>query len=79
MNREKEIYNHIIQSLRNIDSDIPVNIALTTRFNEDLGFDSLDMVHFIMEIEEIFSISVPIWNLDYLLTIEDVFNNLKGE
>lgn len=40
--------------------DIPTErITLDSAFESDLGFDSLDMVEFVMAVEEEFDISVP--------------------
>ncbi len=47
-------------------------ITAATHFQNDLHFDSLDVVEFAMEIEDEFSVSLPDEQIEKLLTVGDV-------
>ena len=49
-------------------------ITLEAKFKEDLGSDSLDLVEFVMALEEEFGISVPESDLDGVDTVGKAFN-----
>lgn len=46
-------------------------------FKEDLGADSLDVVEFIMELEDQFGIEVPDEDAEKLRTVEDVVKYIE--
>ena len=54
-----------------IDSD---KITIEAKFKEDLGSDSLDLVEFVMALEEEFGITVPESDLEGVDTIGKAFN-----
>jgi len=58
----------------------PSEVTLTAKFVDDLGFDSLDAVEVIIELEEAFTIEIPDEDLDEskLQTFGDGVNYLKG-
>ncbi len=54
-----------------IDAD---KITMEAKFKEDLGSDSLDLVEFVMALEEEFGITVPESDLEGVDTIGKAFN-----
>jgi acyl carrier protein len=49
-------------------------VTLEAKFKEDLGSDSLDLVEFVMALEEEFGISVPESDLEGVDTVGKAFN-----
>ena len=49
-------------------------VTLEAKFTEDLGSDSLDLVEFVMALEEEFGISVPESDLEGVDTVGKAFN-----
>ena len=49
-------------------------VTLGAKFKEDLGSDSLDLVEFVMALEEEFGISVPESDLEGVDTVGKAFN-----
>ena len=54
-----------------VDTD---KLTLEAKFKEDLGSDSLDLVEFVMALEEEFGISVPESDLEGVDTVGKAFN-----
>lgn len=56
-------------------------IQADSRFVDDLGADSLDIVELIMEMEEEFDVEIPDEDIENMLSVKDVIdyilNNLK--
>jgi acyl carrier protein len=50
-----------------------------SRFMEDLGADSLDVVELIMAIEEKFGIEVPDEDAEKIRTVQDAINYIKAK
>jgi acyl carrier protein len=58
--------------------DIPQErISLDSQFVADLGFDSLDFVEFVMQVEEEFDIIVPSEKSDTIMTIRDAVRAIE--
>jgi len=59
----------------------PNQVSRKSRFVDDLGADSLDLIDLTMKIEDEFSIYIPDEELDGMKTVEDlnhfVFNKVK--
>ena len=53
------------------------DVKLSSRFVEDLGADSLDVVEMIMEFEDEFGIALPDEEVSKMKTIEDIVNYIK--
>jgi acyl carrier protein len=53
------------------------DLARTTRFREDLGADSLDLVELLFEIERTFDVSIPEMPLGELRTVADAIACLE--
>ena len=56
----------------------PKDYTSESNFKEDLGFDSLDVVDLVMEIEKEFNISIPDSDIERILTIKGLINYVKG-
>ncbi len=52
----------------------PNDITLATRFEDDLGCDSLDMVEMGMEVEDAFELTIPDDHLNTFTTVADLVN-----
>lgn len=52
-------------------------ITPESRFKEDLGVDSLDMVELVMEFEKQFSIAIPDEAVDAIITVADAENYIR--
>lgn len=50
-----------------------------TIFADDLGMDSLDVVEFIMALEETFDIEIPDEDAEKMKTIEDTVNYISSK
>lgn len=50
------------------------DVSLESRFVDDLGADSLDIVELIMEMEEEFDVEIPDEDIEKMLTIKDVIS-----
>lgn len=58
--------------------DIPKeNISLDSQFVADLGFDSLDVVEFVMNVEEEFNIAVPDEESEAILTVRNAVQTIQ--
>ena len=52
-------------------------VTLETSFVNDLGADSLDIVEFVMELEDAFDVSIPDEDVQKMQTVGDVVNYIK--
>ena len=52
-------------------------ITLETSFVNDLGLDSLDIVEFVMELEDTFDLNIPDEDAENLLTVGDAIKYIK--
>lgn len=72
----------IEERVKNIIADqLGVNeeeVNLESKFIEDLGADSLDIVELIMAMEEEFECEIPDDEAEKIRTVEDVINYLKN-
>jgi len=53
------------------------DVTMEASFKEDLGADSLDVVEFIMELEEAFDVEIPDEEAEKLTTVGDVIKFLE--
>lgn len=65
----------IIQIMQDV-CEIEDEITLQSRFVEDFGLSSLEMFHFISEIEEEFDVSIPTRKLQGIHSVADLMNEL---
>lgn len=73
MENRKRVTEAIVH-ITGIDDD---EITPEASLRDDLGFDSLDTIECVMELEKEFQISIPDDKLDDVKTIQDVYNLLK--
>jgi len=52
-------------------------VSLDSAFVNDLGFDSLDQVEFLMEIEDAFNVSVPADAVERILTVRQAADEVR--
>lgn len=52
----------------------PEKVTMEAKFNEDLGADSLDLVEFVMALEEAFDVSIDESELDGVDTVGQAYN-----
>lgn len=64
-----EKVREMISECFDIDRD---EITLSTFFKSDLGFDELDMVDLVMDVEDVFEIELPDEDLEDIKTVGDL-------
>ena len=69
-----EKVKEIIVSQLGVEED---EVTLESTFVDDLGADSLDMVEFVMVLEEEFDIEVPETDADKITTVGDAVEYIK--
>jgi acyl carrier protein len=57
----------------------PAAVTEAARFKEDLDADSLDLVEFVMALEERFDISVPEGDLEGVTTVGEAVSLVSGK
>lgn len=70
-----EKVKEIIVSQLGVEED---EVTLESSFVDDLGADSLDMVEFVMVLEEEFDIEVPETDADKIVTVGDAVEYIKA-
>jgi acyl carrier protein len=55
------------------------DVTMEASFKEDLGADSLDVVEFIMELEDTFGLEIPDEEAEKLLTVGEVVNYIDSK
>ncbi len=55
----------------------PEDVKLSSKFQEDLGIDSLDIFEIITEIEEQYSVEIPTEDLEGMVVVADLVDYLK--
>lgn len=72
-----------LSALREVAVDVlkvePDQVTETARFKEDLDADSLDLVEFVMSLEERFDITVPEEELDGVTTVGAALELVLGK
>lgn len=71
----EERIKSIIAEQINVD---PKTIQDSSRFIEDLGADSLDVVELMMSIEEAFNLDIPDDEAEKILTVGDAMSYIKN-
>ena len=66
------IESKVIEIIANQLSLREHDIKSDSRFDDDLGADSLDIVELVMEMEEEFDIEIPDEDVEKMLTVKDV-------
>ena len=65
----------IVKIMRDV-CEIEDEITPESRFVEDFGLSSLEMFHFISEIEEEFDVSIPTRKLQGICSVADLMNEI---
>ncbi|MCL4477856.1 MAG: acyl carrier protein [Deltaproteobacteria bacterium] len=73
MSLEKAVRELIADRLKLDLEQVQVN----ARFIEDLGADSLDIVEMIMQMEELFGVTIPDEDAEKIKTVNDAISYLK--
>lgn len=75
--------NEALSSIRDVAVEVlavePDQVTEEARFKEDLNADSLDLVEFVMGVEEKFDISVPEEDLEGVATVGDAVSLVLGK
>ena len=72
-----ELFNKVAEVVAE-QLEIEVNsIKPESKFTEDLGADSLDVVEMIMALEEKFEIEIPDSDAEKIQTVQDVVNYIE--
>jgi acyl carrier protein len=59
--------------------EVPVSkISLDSKFVDDLGADSLDIIELIMQVEEKYDIQIPDKDAEKLVYVRDVIDYIKA-
>lgn len=72
---EFEKIQEIISSILNIDES---EITMDTKFIDDLGADSLDLMQVIMALEEEFDIEIPEEEAEKIVSVGDAVEQIKN-
>lgn len=57
----------------------PEEVKLEASFTQDLGADSLDVVEFIMELEDQFDLEIPDEDAEMIKTVDDVVKYIESK
>ena len=68
---EKEIYAKIVEIIQEHDSS-KLHVTPELNLKEELGVDSVDLMEFIINLEEAFDIEIPDEDMDNFKAISDV-------
>ena len=68
---EKEIYAKIVEIIQEHDSS-KLHVTPELNLKEELGVDSVDLMEFIINLEEALDIEIPDEDMDNFKTISDV-------
>ena len=63
--------------IEQLDCD-PAEVKEDSKFIEDLGADSLDIVELVMALEEKFDIEIPDEDAEKILTVADAINYIEN-
>jgi acyl carrier protein len=66
-----ETFKKCAVDVLSVDAD---KVTMDARFSEDLGADSLDLVEFVMALEEAFDVSVDESELDGVETVRQAYD-----
>lgn len=75
-NRQKEKFNNLIRNQALLSDDI--EISENKKFYYDFGFDSLDFIELIMDVEIHFEISIPDEKAEKIKTVKEAYDLLAA-
>lgn len=64
--------------VKNFDQVDPAKVSPATKFAEDLGLDSLDIVEVVMAIEDEFAIEIPDQEADKITSIAEAVEYISS-
>jgi acyl carrier protein len=73
----KEILKKVIEVIKGVNES--VEEVKETQTLKDIGFDDLDMIEFIMGLEEDLGVEIPDEDADKFTTVESVVNYLDAK
>lgn len=73
-----EVTERIMNVVKNFDQVDPTKVTPETKFGDDLGLDSLDIVEVVMAIEDEFAIEIPDTEADAIASISDAVNYISS-
>uniref|UniRef100_A0A7S2SKU6 Acyl carrier protein n=1 Tax=Eucampia antarctica TaxID=49252 RepID=A0A7S2SKU6_9STRA len=73
-----EVTDRIVSVVKNFDKVDPANVQPESKFEDDLGLDSLDSVEVVMAIEDEFAIEIPDAEADKIASIADAVEYIAG-
>ena len=73
-----EVTDRIVTVVKNFDQVDPSKVTPETKFSEDLGLDSLDIVEVVMAIEDEFAIEIPDQEADKISSIADAVEYISS-
>ncbi|MEY4366202.1 MAG: acyl carrier protein [Actinomycetota bacterium] len=68
----------VAAAVKMLDVDA-AKVTREARFKEELEADSLDVVEFVMELEEVFGVSIPEEELTDVTTVGEAFDLLQSK
>ena len=71
-----ERFRNCAVNVLSVDSD---KVTLDAKFADDLDADSLDLVEFVMALEEEFDVQVPEEELEGVATVQQAFDLVAGK
>lgn len=74
-------FSRLQQLLANVGCRKPSRIEPSTRLQQDLGFDSLDFIELVLEVETEFDVRLPDGRLPTIRTVQDLLgliDTLRG-
>ena len=77
MAAEQEIQERVIQIISDKLALDPDQITPDSRFNEDLGADSLDVVELLMALEDEFGLTIDEEEAENIVTVRDVVRYIQ--
>eukprot|EP00977_Amphora_coffeiformis_P013929 scaffold3806_cov169-Amphora_coffeaeformis.AAC.5 len=72
-----EVTDRILTIVKNFDQVDPAKVSPTTKFADDLGLDSLDIVEVVMAIEDEFAIEIPDQEADKITSIAEAIEYIS--
>ena len=73
-----EVNDRIVTVVKNFDKVDPANVKPDSKFEADLGLDSLDSVEVVMAIEDEFAIEIPDAEADKITSIAEAVEYIAG-
>ncbi|NBJ14290.1 MAG: acyl carrier protein [Dehalobacter sp. 4CP] len=55
----------------------PEKIQLSTKFQQDLGIDSLSIFEIVMELEDVYRIEIPTEDIEELISVADLVDYMN--